>query len=682
MFRFRLLLFLFYLICAVAQGADLSKSEETKILSIIQKYHVQPPQFNNDFSENVFLNFFAKIDPDQLFFDSTDIIKLEDFKFSLFETPDTLTIFNNTIKTLYQKRIHEFDSICSIVLQKKLDFQTNQYIKINNVDNWTIKNYYNNHSLYIEKWLKFKVLQQIQLMAEIQDTLGLSSQSVFKYEEAARKKVIQLEKKKVNTLLKSENDLEVYLSTSFKRAIMISLDPHSNYLSAQEKSSFEASLSPSQLSYGFQVSINEVGELVVLGIVPGSSAWKSNKLHKGDVITSIIVSDKNILNISDADIKEIEDVILSPNTLNLGFTIRRKDGQIETIHLDKTKIRQDESNVRSFILNGKNKIGYIILPDFYTEFENNYEYGCSNDVAKAIIKLKKENIQGLIIDLRDNGGGSVREAVDLSGIFIDYGPICTVVDNGGKAFTYKDFNRGLIYSGPLLIMVNKQSASASELFASAMQDYNRAVIIGSPTYGKATSQIILPCDSDALRKGKITDYLKLTVQTIYRINNKSNQRKGIVPDIILPDILDSFPLGENNESLALQVGTINKKVLFTPLKELPIQSIKEQSRLRVKENNTFTNIINLSDSVYRLYYCGNNNVSLNIQTFSYVERRKKKYMTMLKQLFETTKTEYSVKSNDLELVSESDSTFNFITKDIYIQEAYNVMKDLSISIKP
>jgi carboxyl-terminal processing protease len=658
-------------LCIYDGGDDYSK-----LLSLIQRNHVSPPKFDRDFSEKVFYNFIKRIDPNMLYFDSIDIIKFSAFKYNLFETPNNPNTFIKTLEINYQNRVRQFDSICNIMLLRKLDFQKKEYFKIYNTNNWTINGYFSKPASYINNWVKFKVLQQMEFISDLNDSSGLSAQNIFKYEENARNMVLKQSQIATNTILKSDNDLEDFLSISFKRALLNSLDPHSEYFSTKEKNSFEASLSSSQLTFGFQTTVNEAGELVIVGIIPGSSAWKCNQLHKGDVITSIVIQDKNTINIAEADIDEVIEIINSEERLSLGFTIRRKDGQLETINLIKTNIKQDESIVKSYILNGKIKVGYIVLPDFYTEFENNYEYGCANDVAKAIMKLKKENIQGLIIDLRDNGGGSVREAVDLSGIFIDYGPICTVVDNGGKAITYKDFNRGVIYSDPLVIMVNKQSASASELFASSMQDYNRALIVGSSTYGKATSQAIIPCDSVAMSKGKVTDYLKLTVQKIYRITNKNNQNLGLTPDILLPDLLDSLPFGEKSELSSLKFTSIDKKLLYTKLKELPISTLKEQSSIRVKDNIIFASIKILSDSIYHLYYYDLFNLSPDIQSFPAIVQRQKQITSSLKQNCLNIKSEYSVKSNDIGLTSTSDSNYNFILKDIDLQETYNVLNDL------
>lgn len=676
MIRFGLFFFFFLITTLITKGSDNISNDNIKLLSLIQKYHVQPPKYDRDFSEKVFNNFIEKLDPNQLYFDSTDIIRFYDFKYTLFEDPEKPAIFIKILKNIYKYRVHQFDSICNLILQNKIDLQKGQYFKIYGTYNWTINGYCSNHSTYIKNWLKYKVLQQMEYIAEISDSTGLSTINAYKFENVACKKVSRQVQKNVNSILKSDKELEIFLSLSFRRAIMNALDPHSEYFSTKEKNNFEAALSSSQLSFGFQTSLNDAGELIIVGIVPGSSAWKSNKVHKGDVIISIVLSDKSVKNIVDGDIEEIEEIIYSQENSSLGFVIRKKDRQIETVNLTKTKIKQDESNVRSYIIDGKIKVGYIILPDFYTEFENNYEYGCSNDVAKAIIKLKKENIQGLIIDLRDNGGGSVREAVDLSGIFIDFGPICSVVNNDGKAFTYKDFNRGLIYSDPLVIMVNKQSASASELFASTMQDYRRAVIIGSPTYGKATSQVIIPYDSVAMSKGKATDYLKLTVQEIFRLTNNSIQNSGVIPDIQLPDIMDSLPIGENKETSSLKFSKIDKKIQYIPLKELPISFLKEQSRLRMNGNSSFKTIKNLSDSVHCLYNSDFVNLSTDIRLFITKVQRKRQIVKDLKQTYEDTKNSYSVKSNDVGLNSNQDSTFNYILKDVYIQETYNVLSDL------
>lgn len=239
----------------------------------------------------------------------------------------------------------------------------------------------------------------------------------------------------------------------------------------------------------------------------------------------------------------------------------------------------DEERVKSFILKGSNTIGYIYLPAFYEDWEANNDglNGCANDVGREIIKLKKENINGLILDMRYNGGGSVSEAAELTGIFIDAGPVAQEKSRGARVNTIKDMDRGTIYDGPLVILVNGYSASATELMAGALQDYNRAIIIGSPTYGKATMQVVLPMDTTVTPENfsqiQTDDYLKITISKLYRITGATAQFKGVQPDIVVPDILDAYITKEANEPFAIRPTVISANKYYTPYPALPVRQI-------------------------------------------------------------------------------------------------------------
>jgi carboxyl-terminal processing protease len=251
--------------------------------------------------------------------------------------------------------------------------------------------------------------------------------------------------------------------------------------------------------------------------------------------------------------------------------------------------------VSSYIIEKGIKIGYIKIPNFYSDFDGFSPLGCADDVAKEIIKLKKDSIQGLVIDIQDNGGGSMEEAIKLSGMFIDLGPVSILVNNKMKQTVLKDYNRGSVYSGPMVILVNGNSASASEFFAAAMQDYNRAIIVGSKSLGKASMQIILPVDSDN------KDFVKLTVEKFYRITGDSNQIKGIIPDIELPVLYESILLREISYKTALKYDEINYKIRFTPLSKDNYKTIIEQSNARTKNNTQFNDVIMVNKEINALY---------------------------------------------------------------------------------
>jgi carboxyl-terminal processing protease len=255
------------------------------------------------------------------------------------------------------------------------------------------------------------------------------------------------------------------------------------------------------------------------------------------------------------------------------------------------------------VLEGKRRIGYISLPDFYSAWGDAEGGKSAGDVAAEILKLKKQNIDGLILDVRFNGGGSLAEAVNMTGIFIEAGPVGIERVKGQEAFTIKDQNRGTVYDGPLTILINSMSASASEFLAAALQDYRRAIIVGSNTFGKGTAQEMF-----SLRPGKPDvdfanlsasgwGFVKVTTGKTYRINGKAIQRRGVVPDISLPDLSDTFGYRESDQDYALRSDSVNKKTYWTPLAKLPLAALAERSKDRVSGHAGFKAITNYTQSV-------------------------------------------------------------------------------------
>ena len=359
------------------------------------------------------------------------------------------------------------------------------------------------------------------------------------------------------------------------------------------------------------------------------------------------------------------------------------------ITLHKEQINVEENVIKSFILEGNRKIGYIYLPAFYSQM-NSIVYspnGCANDVAKELIKLKREGINGLIIDLRNNGGGSMLEAIQLAGIFINYGALCIVHSRQEDPVTTKDINRGTIYNDPLIILQNLFSASASELFAAAMQDHNRAIIAGANSFGKSTAQEILPIDAYKYNRftninGTSKGYLKLTRSKFYRVNGKSHQKEGIIPDIKLPDIYDDIDVGESFLKSALDPSTIEKKTYYFPYDPLPIKKLRASSEHRVNNDSAFIYIKKMSKllSEQQKQY----SIPLKYESFkayynssSLINEYEKSFREE-KTMFLVTNPSYmkgisSITDSKMEI---NDNAMKQIQKDIYIKEAYNVINDL------
>jgi carboxyl-terminal processing protease len=294
--------------------------------------------------------------------------------------------------------------------------------------------------------------------------------------------------------------MEEFISNLFCKVLANCYDPHTVFLPQEEKERFDEAVGQTPKRFGFEMDENEDGDIVIDRLQPGSSAFKSGAINAGDKIVAIQEPGKQVVQTGNSAMLVVDSVMSEMKTDKLLVTVKKPDGTTRQVTLYKERFATEEDEedvVQGYVLKGTKNIGYISIPDFYFDWENTSTgiNGCANDVAKEIIKLKKENIEGLIIDIRFNGGGSLQEAVDLAGIFIDGGPVAQLKTKEPKPYTLKDGNSGSIFDGPLLVMVNGHSASASETFSATMQDYNRAIIAGTTTYGKSTGQIIFPLDT-------------------------------------------------------------------------------------------------------------------------------------------------------------------------------------------
>jgi carboxyl-terminal processing protease len=488
------------------------------------------------------------------------------------------------------------------------------------------------------------------------------------------------------------NSVDKKISEWYLTSLANTFDPHTNYFSIDEKESFDGSLSDENYSFGFDLNRNERGQLIVASVIPGGAAWNSNRINEGITLNTVIV-DKTIKDFSCIRYDEAMNFLNGSDVKNAKFIFETERGVLDTIVLNKTLIAVKENIVQSFILkDSSSSIGYIYLPSFYTS-QNEFGIstnGCAADISRGIMRLKKEGIEALIIDLRGDGGGHMLEAINLIGIFIDYGTI-GITDNGDeKPALMKDMNRGLIYNGPLTVMIDEFSASASEFFAVTLQDYNRAIIVGSTSYGKSTAQTVLPIVSHRYSSledldFEPKDFVKLTVSCFYRVNGDTYQRKGVVPDIIMPSILDQLETGENVSPSAILASHIDKKTYFKTPYTLPREEVKQKYELR-NTNNPYFELIKELSALYSEYWKATTYSielnSINKQNEAYLEKLNEYYSYLIEAPYLVNNPSYlSGYSNQLDSEKEINaSLMEDIKEDQGIIEAYLVTIDL-INIK-
>ena len=533
-----------------------------KVLEMINAVHIQPRNINDSLSSDIFTEFFQVLDGEGMFFVSKDTGDLVPYRNKLDDGDNPVCAFLSASKTLYKKKLEWYKHFTDSVLAKPLDLTKNEVGPHVLHNPYSIAKNTKELKSKILRELKVSVLLGVYRHAAADSTILTDAHSFAKIEAVVRQHVKKTDDAQIEKFLKDDKAITAEVESSYLKAIPAVFDPHSTFFTKEEMEEFNQSLHPSALSFGIKLIESAMGEVSVSKVVPGSPAWNSNQVNKGDVLIGLRWKPSNAyIDLADLDIESIQQELDKQGETQAEITIRKGTGEIRNVKLVKAKIENEENIVSGFVLKGKNSkrsIGYISLPGFFTD-ENSEMSGCAAAVTKEIIKLKGEAIEALILDLRFNGGGSLFEAVELAGLFIDVGPVGVVEVRGDAPESLKDMNRGVVYDGPLLIMVNGASASASEIVSAALQDYKRAIIAGSVTYGKATGQTMFPLNDLKPSDG----FLKVTEMRIFRIDGTSHQMHGVSPDFPIRDLSSVIYHREENNPHALQPRTTKKKTYYS-----------------------------------------------------------------------------------------------------------------------
>ncbi len=462
------------------------------------------------------------------------------------------------------------------------------------------------------------------------------------------------------------------------------MDPHTDYFPPVEKRSFDEDMSGRFFGIGAALR-DEDGAIKIVTLVTGSPAWKSGQVNVGDVILKVAQGSQEPVDLTSFMVEDAVKIIRGNKGTEVRLTLKKADGTVKVVSLIRDEIIQDEKFAKSVVVKtDKGKIGYIFLPEFYADFDNPKGNRCSVDVAREIMKLKDAKVDGIVLDLRNNGGGSLYDVVQMVGLFIDQGPVVQVRDRDGKFQTLSDHDKTVLYDGPLAVMVNEFSASASEIFAAAIQDYKRGVIIGSTsTYGKGTVQRNIPLDksmgfSDV---GGPLGTIKLTLQKFYRINGGSTQLRGVSSDIILPDLYEHYKIREKDQPDALPWDEMPKADFTTWKYAYDINYIRNESVERRKLNPSFSTI---SDGATWLDKQNDKQYSLNLETY---RADQKKIRATAKQIDSAIKLKVpmniaSLPEDTAKYTKDKDKADRYKAwldsrkTDIYLKEAVNVMDDM------
>ncbi len=579
---------LFYADAIFSQPANSAATDAFIITRMVDKFHVQPRTLNDSLSADFFNQFLEQLDEDHIYFNKEDVNQFSAYKLQLDdEIKQKKNDFLKLVISVYSKRLQQADTMIDNIAQKHFNYLLPEKFTVAEDSSYPADIASMHNKLY--KKMKLDVLHDL---LELNDNISQKNTARLKQildsaQTVFQKKTQSVYKRNIARITQAPGGVEQFVANEYCKALAVCFDPHTEFFPLTEEENFESELGNQRFRFGFAIKEDDAGGVLINGLEPGSPAFKCGVLNKGDKFQTLQWEGQSAIDVSDADAREVSEIFSQSNHDKITITVKKADGTLRTVTLIKEETDADDDNkVKSFLLKGIKTIGYISLPAFYNnwEDENTGDNGCANDVAKEILKLKKENISGLILDLRYNGGGSIDEAVELTGIFIDAGPVQQIKTRSEeKIITLKDVNRGTIYDGPLLVLVNGYSASASEIVAGALQDYHRALIVGSPTYGKATGQIVLPLDTTVdLEKyngqQQAANYLKITTDKLYRINGTTAQFTGIKPDIILPDFLEADPQRESDDPHALKPTTIDANKYYMPYPPLPVSTLQSLAK--------------------------------------------------------------------------------------------------------
>ena len=661
----------------VGQNSDKTCEILSKINALIQRDHFHPKPVDDSLSVFVFDAFMDNLDGNRNLFTKAEYEKLCKHRLLLDDyISQNDCSFMNDFVSMYQFSLERKKKTLEKIKNEVFDYKANDTVKFSK-KNFPFDLDAANIDRVWRKRVKYDILEDISKLSSNLDSL---SPHFSKLEKTSKAKIFETHLCKVNSILNSPKGLDYDLQNDFLNIFCSYFDPHTNYFSIDAKTSFMSGLSTSGLSLGLNVTLNEKEEIVVEDIVPGGPAARTEKFEKDDVILKVSNNKGEEYTVSCTSLEKISELIFSDSNTEIELTIQKKNGNIIPIHLKKQVMKATANAVSSFIAEKETKIGYISIPNFYSDFEGYSNQGCADDVAKEIEKLNLDNIQGLVIDLQDNGGGSMQEALKLAGMFIDYGPVSVLVNKRNKHTILKDYYRGTSYNGPIVILINGNSASASEFFAAAMQDYNRAIIVGSKSLGKASMQTIIPLD------GSQQDFVKLTVEKFYRITGDSNQIKGIIPDINLPVLFDSIVPREISLKTALKYDVINTKARYHAYPKSYFQKLEELSNSRSKNNARFNEINLVNEKINALYLDPKKPLLVNFkEVFNDVHEidslwKKIKKITATETNCTITNNSYD--SENMQFDAFQQEIYSYKIKDLktnpYLEEAISIVNDFNL----
>lgn len=649
---------------------------------VLDKLHYDPQIINDDFSIKVYDDFIDAVDSQKRFLLKSDLELFSQFKLSIDDQINSsdIAFFNIVYETL-KTRIDEVEGFYSEILEVPFSFQIDEEI---NLDYENLE-YASNTAELKKTWrkrLKLSALDGYASKKEIKDNKKVISEEEI--EKESRTAILENLKDffQFNSELERSDWFSIYLNS-----IVTQFDPHTSYLAPEAKEAFDQNISGKFQGIGARL-FKRNQQVEISEIIIGGPVWRDNLLNVGDIIIAVAQSaDEEPTEISLMKLSDATDLIKGEKGTNVFLTVKRVDGGVEQIQITRDIVELEETYAKSSIIkDDSNVYGLINLPRFYVDFDDYGERNAASDIKKEILELKNKDINGLILDLRNNGGGSLKTVVDITGFFIEKGPVVQVKSIGGRKEILKDNDPSIIWDGPLVILVNEFSASASEILAAALQDYNRAIILGSKqTYGKGTVQNIIDLNN-VISGNTYGDLgsLKITTDKFYRINGGSTQLEGVKSDLIFPNRYSYIDIGEKDLENPLSWDKIDPARYDNSVKVFNYAQAITNSKERIGQNEYFSII----DNHAKLIKAKQEDKTISLDYISYKKDQEDfKLQSDKLKVIEEFNSPYLFEWNDNNLNLNSsynddmkekrDRWIESLQKDIYVDEAMNLLKDLS-----
>ena len=686
------------------QIANKPDPEKDKILIGLVRYalkqgHYEPHMIDDTFSEKVFTDFIDALDPYKRFFLQSDIDEFAKFKTLIDDQIKSEDLsFYNVVMERFDQRVLESQGYYREILQNPFDFNKDDKFDVD----YDKKTYSTSRAELIKNWqnqLKVSTLSRLHEKIELQESMSKSVASADdSFDAEAEKEVTvksfeELEKESREAAEKSLDDLYIMMTelddtdwfAIFINTMTIQFDPHTNYFAPKDKKRFDISMAGKLEGIGARLQKRD-DYTRVAQLISGGPAWRGGELEVGDLILKVGQADEIPVDIVGMRLDDAIEYIKGKKGTEVKLTVKKIDGSVQVISIVRDIVELEETFVKSSVVEfDDRKFGVVNLPKFYIDFNERNFRNSATDMEQEIARLKEENVEGLLIDLRNNGGGSLKTAIEIAGLFISDGPVVQVKYRGEKPNIRVDKDKKIQWDGPLVVLVNELSASASEIFAAAMQDYNRAVIIGSKqSFGKGTVQNVLPLNN-YFKYDKDLGALKMTIQKFYRINGGSTQLKGVVSDIAMPDKYTYFEIGERDEKNPLSWDKI-EPAEYTPVDVYEnFHTVVNNSKKRIADNPHF--IIIDENAKWLKQGRDNTLIQLNYEEFkNEIDQREKEskafddialYESNL--TFDSPQYELPMMEQDSILAKKREIWHENLKKDIYVEEALTVLSELEIN---